>query len=81
LVCRQKRLDLRPLLIVEPKQMRFHRLASKSVDQPLESKHGLLILGHVPKKLLDFFDPDVLQLFDFERVLFDQRIPFDRDAL
>jgi hypothetical protein len=35
-----KRLDLRPLLIVDPKQMRFHRRASKSVDQPLESKHG-----------------------------------------
>src|ERR1700730_11689626 len=56
----QKRLDLRPLLIVEPKQMRFHRLASKSVDQPLESKHGVLILRHVPQKLPHFFDPDVL---------------------
>lgn len=27
LVCRQMRRDLRPLLIVEPKQMRFHRLS------------------------------------------------------
>jgi hypothetical protein len=33
------RLDLRPLLIVEPKQMRVHRLAPESVDQPSESKH------------------------------------------
>jgi hypothetical protein len=40
LVSRQMRRDLRPLLIVEPKQMRFHRLAPISVDQPLESKHG-----------------------------------------
>jgi hypothetical protein len=30
---------------------------------------------HVPKKLLDFFDQDMLQLFDFERVLIDQMIP------
>jgi hypothetical protein len=40
LVSRQMRCDLRPLLIVEPKQMRFHRLAPISVDQLLESKHG-----------------------------------------
>jgi hypothetical protein len=38
-------------------------------------------LEHVPKKLPDFFDQDMLQLFDFERVLIDQMIPFDRDAL
>ena len=38
-------------------------------------------IEHVPKKLLDFFDQDMLQLFDFERVLIDQMIPFDRDAL
>ena len=38
-------------------------------------------LEHVPKKLLDFFDSDMLQLSDFERVLIDQMIPFDRDAL
>ncbi len=36
---------------------------------------------HVPKKLLDFFDSDMLRLFDFERVLFDHVIPRDRDAL
>jgi Transposase, Mutator family len=39
------------------------------------------VLEHVPKKLLDFFDQDMLQLFDFERVLIDQTIPFDRDTL
>jgi hypothetical protein len=42
---------------------------------------ALLGLEHVPKKLLDFFDEDMLQLFDFERVLFDHVIPRDRDAL
>jgi hypothetical protein len=40
-----------------------------------------VFLEHVPKKLLDFFDSDMLQLFDFERVLIDQMVPFDRDAL
>jgi hypothetical protein len=38
-------------------------------------------LEHVPKKLCDFFDQDVLQLFDFELRLIDQMILFDRDAL
>ncbi|MDQ6703076.1 MAG: hypothetical protein M3Z96_08260 [Pseudomonadota bacterium] len=33
------------------------------------------------KKLLGFFDADMLQLFDFERVLFDHMIPRDREAL
>jgi len=28
----QMRLDLRPLVIVKPKQMRVHRLASESID-------------------------------------------------
>ena len=32
------------------------------------------------KKLLEFFDSDRLQLFEFERALIDQMIPFDRDA-
>ena len=32
------------------------------------------------KKLRDFFDSDMLQLFDFERVLNDQMILFDLDA-
>jgi hypothetical protein len=38
-------------------------------------------LEHVPKKLLDFFDQDMLQLFEFERFLFDHVIPRDREAL
>jgi hypothetical protein len=37
-------------------------------------------LEHVPKKLLAFFEEDMLQLFDFERVLADHWSPFDRDA-
>ena len=38
-------------------------------------------LEHVPKKLLDFFDKDMLQLFESERFLFDHVIPRDREAL
>jgi hypothetical protein len=37
-------------------------------------------LEHVPKKLLDFFDKDLLHLFEFERVLIDQMIPRDRET-
>jgi hypothetical protein len=33
------------------------------------------------KKLLDFFDSDMLHLFEFERFLFDHVIPRDREAL
>ena len=35
----------------------------------------------VPKKVIDFFDSDMLQLFEFERFLFDQMVPFGRDPL
>ena len=38
-------------------------------------------LEHVPKKLIDLFDKDMLQLFEFERFLFDHVIPRDREAL
>jgi hypothetical protein len=38
-------------------------------------------LEHVPKKLLDFFDQDMLQLFEFELLLLDHVIPRDREAL
>jgi hypothetical protein len=38
-------------------------------------------LKHVQKKLLGFFDSDMPQLFDFERVLIDQMVPIDWDAL
>jgi hypothetical protein len=40
-----------------------------------------LALEQVPKKLTGYFDKNMLQLFDFERVLTDQMIPFDRVAL
>jgi hypothetical protein len=35
-----ERLDLRPLLVTQPKQIRSHRSAPESVDQPVESQHG-----------------------------------------
>jgi hypothetical protein len=38
-------------------------------------------LENPTKKLLDFFDPDVLKLFEFERALIDQMFPFDQDVL
>jgi len=38
-------------------------------------------LTHVPKKLLDSFDSDMLQLFDSERFLFDQVNLSDQEAL
>jgi hypothetical protein len=40
LIGRQMRNDFRPLLIGEPEQVRVHRLASESVDQAVESRHG-----------------------------------------
>jgi hypothetical protein len=48
---------------------------------PFQLKRSTSDLEHVPKKLLDFFDSDMLQLFDFEGVVIDQMIPFDWDAL
>lgn len=36
----QKRLNLRPLLIIEPEQVRTHELAPDSVDQLVESQQG-----------------------------------------
>ncbi len=53
------------------------RVTSESFALPSKS----CSLEHVPKKLLDFFDKDMLQLFEIERVLIDQMVPFDRDAL
>jgi hypothetical protein len=40
LVGRQMRLDLRPLCVIKPKQIRAHRLGLHSVDQTLEATHG-----------------------------------------
>jgi len=39
-----------------------------------------LALKHVPEKLIDFFDQNMLQLFEFERFFPDQMIPSDREA-
>jgi len=41
----------------------------------------LATLEHVPKKLLDFFDQNMLEFFESERFLFDQMSPSDREAL
>ena len=38
-------------------------------------------LEQVPKKLIDFFDEDLLQHFDIERFPIDHMIPCDREAL
>jgi hypothetical protein len=38
-------------------------------------------LEHLPKKLHDFFDQNMLRLCDSERVLFDQMTPSDRETL
>lgn len=38
-------------------------------------------IEHGPEKLIDFSDEDMLQSFDFERVLVDAMIPSDRNAL
>jgi len=40
-----------------------------------------MTLEHVAKKLTGFFDQNMLQLFDSERLLPDQMIPSDREAL
>ena len=50
----------------------------------LENSAGPLALGaleHVPKKLIDFFDQNMLQLIDLERVLVDWMMPSKRNAL
>ena len=41
----------------------------------MDPDFGTSGLAHVPKKLIDFFDQDMLQLFEFERFLFDHIIP------
>ncbi|MGH6846502.1 MAG: hypothetical protein ACREC0_03395 [Methylocella sp.] len=49
-----------------------------------ETETGFTItqrLEHVPKNLIDFFDQNMLHLIEFERFIFDQMIPSDREAL
>jgi hypothetical protein len=47
-----------------------------------KSRHFLALpLEDAPKKLLDCFDEDMLQRFEFERFLFDPVIPRDWEAL
>jgi hypothetical protein len=38
-------------------------------------------LEHVPEKLTDFSDQNMLQEIDFERILIDRMIPSDRNTL
>jgi len=38
-------------------------------------RNGSRQLEHVPKELLDFFDQNMLQLFESERFLIDRMIP------
>jgi hypothetical protein len=45
------------------------------------SRQSESALEHVPKKLIDLFGRNMLQLFEFEQLLFDQMDSFDRDAL
>ena len=56
-------------------------LQERRSQDPQISGVPTLSLEHVPKKLLDFFDQDMLQLFDPERFLVDHVIPRDRETL
>ena len=67
---------------------RWARLASPAALGESLMRASLLVAGnlplpleHVPKKLLDFFDFDMLILFEFERFHFDHVIPRDGKAL
>ncbi|MGH6863708.1 MAG: hypothetical protein ACRECN_05470, partial [Methylocella sp.] len=62
--------------------IREHNEGARFMVHAMSDPHcGAATLEHVPKKLLDFFEFDMLQLFEFERFLIDQMNPFDRDAL
>jgi hypothetical protein len=58
-----------------------HNEPRHEVSRPAAGKSSFISLEHVPKKLLDFFDKDMLQLFEFKLLLFDHVIPRDREAL
>ncbi len=53
---------------------------STGTAEPQISGFFSKLLEDVPKKLLDFFDSDMLQIFEFERFLFDHVIRGDRQA-
>jgi len=59
-------------------QLINRRIKSVELDKVCASRRlpskPLLPLEHVPKKLIDFSDQNMLQLFEFERFLFDQMI-------
>jgi hypothetical protein len=55
------------------------RLSSNACTTQVPPLDGRL--EHVPEKLIDFSDRDMLQFFGFERVLIDRMIPSDRNAL
>jgi len=50
-------------------------------ESPPDSAFSGPALEHVLKKLLAFFDSDMLQFFEFARFLSAQMIPSDQDAL
>ena len=47
----------------------------------MDPDFGTSGLARVPKKLLDFFDKDMLQLFEFERFLSPHVIAREEEAL
>jgi len=53
-----------------------HNILGVGIESALSAR-----LEHVPKKLIAFFDQNMLQLIDVERVLIDWMIPSNRNAL
>jgi hypothetical protein len=49
--------------------------------EKVRAEMSLHVLEHVPKKMLDVFNENMLQLFEFERFLFDRVMPHDRETL
>ena len=59
---------------------RFRRRPVASKGRDPRRRSPMSSCERVPKKLRDFFDQCVLQLFDFELRLIDQMMLSDRDA-
>jgi hypothetical protein len=57
------------------------RLGDSQLARSSKSCACFALLEHVPKKLIEFLDQNMLQRFDFERFLLDPMIPSDRKAL